>query len=59
MCVGGWVGILHYVFNVATGKTEVYDPDPAIQSFFTSILPHTFQEWVVMWSIRWDHVIYL
>ena len=26
------------------GKTEVYDPEPAVHSFFTSILPYTFQE---------------
>jgi len=30
--------------TIPSGKTEVYDPEPAVHSFFTSVLPHTFQE---------------
>ncbi|XP_065898353.1 AP-5 complex subunit zeta-1-like isoform X2 [Dysidea avara] len=31
-------------FFLHHGKTEVYDPEPAVHSFFTSVLPHTFQD---------------
>ena len=49
LCVGGCVRINGFricmcLMVPVTGKTEVYDHEPAVHSFFTSILPYTFQE---------------